>query len=67
MSQTKINDLEWMLLTKVAERTGASVNAIREYIKKGYLPEGIVWVKNRGRIWIHIREFNQWVATSTEV
>ena len=58
MSQTKINDLEWMLLTKVAERTGASVNAIREYIKKGYLPEGIVWVKNRGRIWIHIREFN---------
>ena len=67
MSQTKINDLEWMLLTKVAERTGASVNAIREYIKKGYLPEGIVGVKNRGRIWIHIREFNQWVATSTEV
>lgn len=67
MSQSQLNDIEWMLLTEVSKRTGATENAIREYIKKGYLAEGIVWVKTKGRIWIHIKEFNQWVATSSEV
>ena len=67
MSQSQLNDIEWMLLTEVSKRTGATENAIREYIKKGYLAERIVWVKTKGRIWIHIKEFNQWVATSSEV
>jgi predicted site-specific integrase-resolvase len=59
------NYSEWVRLNRACELTGLSVNALREYIKKGHLHESIHWVKRQGRLWINLEAFNQWVKTGT--
>jgi hypothetical protein len=55
--------LDWVRFSRCCELTGMTENALREYIKKGYLRESVHWKKLKGRYWIHLGEFNRWVST----
>ena len=59
---SEISDQPWRTLQRTADTAGLSVNALREYIKKGHLVSGYHFVKARnGRIMIHEARFAQWL------
>ena len=61
--QQQQTDIEWMILKEVCKRSGQTEDAFREYMKRGDWVNGVHWVKRKDRIWIQIKEFNNWVST----
>jgi len=53
--------MEWVTLAHASNLTGASKDALREHIKKGHFEQGIHWLKKKGRVYIHLGSFNQWL------
>lgn len=60
-----INDIEWMTFMEVSKRSGWTLNALYELKKKGKLRKEFHWRKKEGRLVMHIKRFNEWIATDT--
>jgi hypothetical protein len=53
----------WVRIPKFCAMTGETDDSVRANMNNGHWPEGIVWKKApNGRIYIHTRNFNKWVA-----
>lgn len=65
---SKFKPIRWASLSKIAEETGLTVEAIRAYIKKGKLRYKIHWIKAaNGRIMIDRENFEKWLGCPTEL
>lgn len=54
--------MTWVLLSKFAELTGYTEEAVRCKIKKGIWEHGSIWRKAGGRIHLNLRGYDAWVA-----
>jgi hypothetical protein len=54
--------MDWVRISKLAELTGYTVNAIRKKTRSGYWVEGVHWRKAPdGRLFFNTRAIEQWV------
>lgn len=56
----------WVLINRAAELTGYSENAIRHKVKNGTWPQGRIWRKADGRIFINMEEVQRWVESAPQ-
>ena len=64
---TEHASIPWSTIRVATEGTGLTVNALREYIKKGLLTEKHHWVKApNGRIMVHRERFARWLEGTEE-
>ena len=66
MPKDQAPHIEWITLTRLAELTGLTKEAIRAMIKKGKLEMDYHWRKQCGRIYINTERFNEWVEGKTQ-
>ena len=56
---------KYVTIEKMAEMTGLSIEAIRAYIKKGYLRLTVHWIKGaNGRTMINVERFFEWLEST---
>jgi hypothetical protein len=53
--------IHWITIQRASELTGLTVEAIRNYRKKGQIRQGYHWVKKGRRLFIHAARFSQWL------
>lgn len=60
--------IKWVTVSKLAELTGYSINAIQKKIGDGVWPEGTMWKKSPdGRRQINLEAYNQWIEGTLKV